>query len=99
MLQINNNTFSKKMNNQKKIALFSPSISSFNLGDHIIYDSARHHINSIIQDAYIVEISTHLPVSKYIKPLKDADYKFVCGSNLLRGKMNSLFRQWDINIF
>ena len=29
---------------------------------------------------------------------RKADYRFVLGSNLLRGRMNGIFRQWDIHI-
>lgn len=87
------------MTDQKKIVLYNPAISSLNMGDHIIFDGAYRQLEDILNSAFIVEISTHLPVSGYLRHTKDFDYKFVCGSNLLRGKMNRLFRQWDINIF
>jgi polysaccharide pyruvyl transferase WcaK-like protein len=28
----------------------------------------------------------------------DFDYRFVCGSNLIRGKMNTIMKLWDINL-
>lgn len=83
----------------KKIVMYNPAISSLNMGDHIIFDGAHRQIEPLLKDAFLVEISTHLPVSYYLRHVKGADFKFVCGSNLLRGKMNRLFRQWDINIF
>jgi len=83
---------------RKKIVLYNPAISSLNMGDHIIFDGAYTQLEELLNEAFLVEICTHLPVSRYLKHTKDFDYKFVCGSNLLRGKMNSLFRQWDINI-
>lgn len=83
----------------KKIVLYNPAISSFNMGDHIIFDGVYKQLEELLTGAFLVDISTHLPVSGYLKHTKDFDYKFVCGSNLLRGKMNRLFRQWDINIF
>jgi hypothetical protein len=87
------------MTSQKNIVLYNPALSSLNMGDHIIFDGAKKELDSLAKDAFIVEVSTHLPVSRYLRHTKDFDYKFVCGSNLLRGKMNRLFRQWDINIF
>lgn len=83
----------------KKIVLYNPAISSLNMGDHIIFDGAYSQLEELLNEAFIVEISTHLPVSRYLRHTKDFNYKFVCGSNLLRGKMNRFFRQWDINIF
>jgi len=88
-----------KLNNLKRILLFNPAISSLNMGDHIIFNSVYNQLTSLINEAFVVEVSTHLPVSRYLRYTRDFDYKFVCGSNLLRGKMNRLFRQWDINIF
>jgi hypothetical protein len=83
----------------KKIVLYSPAVSTLNMGDHIIVDGVYNQLEELLNKAFIVEISTHLPISRYLRHTKDFDYKFVCGSNLLKGKMNRLFRQWDINIF
>lgn len=86
------------MYNKNKIVLYNPGISSLNMGDHIIFDGAHTQLGDLINNAFIVEVSTHLPISRYLRHTKKSDYKFVCGSNLLRGKMNRIFRQWDINI-
>jgi len=86
------------MTKHKQVVLFNPAISSLNMGDHIIFDGANKGLDEILNDAFVVEVSTHLPVSRYLRHTKEFDYRFVCGSNLLRGKMNRLFRQWDINI-
>lgn len=83
----------------KKIVMFNPAISSLNMGDHIIFDGAKRELSQIIKDSFVVEVCTHLPVSNYLKYLEDFELRFVCGSNLLRGKMNRSFRQWDINLF
>jgi len=69
------------------------------MGDHIIFDGVYSQLEELLNEAFLVEISTHLPVSRYLNYTKDFDYKFVCGSNLLRGKMNERSKQWDINIF
>lgn len=83
----------------KKIVLYNPAISSFNMGDHVIALAAKDQIEFITKDAFVIEVSTHLPISRmYMRHIKDVDYRFVCGSNLLRGKMNRLFRQWDIRL-
>ena len=83
----------------KKIVLYNPAISSFNMGDHVIALAAKDQIEFITKDAFVIEVSTHLPISRmYMRHIKDMDYRFVCGSNLLRGKMNRLFRQWDIRL-
>lgn len=83
----------------KKIIRYNPSLTTMNMGDFIIFDSIKKQMGELFDDSYNVDVSTHLPVSmlfSYI--LKDADYKFVCGTNLLMGKLNGIFRQWDINI-
>lgn len=69
------------------------------MGDHIIEAGVKKQLEPIIKDDFIVEISTHLPVSRqYMKYIQNFEKKFVGGSNLLRGKMNRSFRQWDINL-
>ncbi|HEM5123377.1 TPA: polysaccharide pyruvyl transferase family protein [Streptococcus suis] len=82
-----------------KIVLYNPAISSLNMGDHIIADAAKGQLDFVLKDAFTVEVSTHLPISRmYLRHTKDFDLRFVCGSNLLRGKMDRLFRQWDIRL-
>jgi len=81
----------------KKVILYNPSISSLNMGDEIIFRGAFDELSSHIKDSFVVNVSTHLPVSNmYLRYLKDADIKFVCGSNLLDSRMDARFRQWDI---
>lgn len=83
----------------KETLLFNPAISSLNMGDHIIADGVKNQLSPLINNSFFVEVSTHLPISNsYMRHLKNVDYKFVGGSNLLRGKMNRPFRQWDINL-
>lgn len=82
----------------KKIKLYSPAISSLNIGDEIIVDSIKKEMNFLFDDSLCIELSTHTPLSRfYMKAIGEVDYSFVCGSNLLMGNMNNLlFRQWDI---
>ncbi|MEQ9763813.1 polysaccharide pyruvyl transferase family protein [Streptococcus sp. ZJ151] len=83
----------------KKTIIFDPALSSMNMGDHIISEAVREQIDPIIKDSFIIDISTHLPISRlYTRHIKDSNFKFVAGSNLLRGKMDRIFRQWDIRL-
>jgi len=86
------------MKHPKRVVLYNPALSSINLGDHIIASSAKQHLGPLIDDAFVVEVSTHLPPSRYMRIFKEADFRFVLGSNLLRGRMNGIFRQWDIHL-
>ena len=84
----------------KKIIRYNPSLTTLNMGDFVIYDSIKTQMADLFEGAFNVDVSTHLPVSYiFTRLLTDADYKFVCGTNLLMGKLNGIFRQWDINIF
>lgn len=83
----------------KKIVLYNPSISSMNLGDEIIYDGVKKALKPILSDSFVVNVSTHLPVSFfYARMLEKADMKFVCGTNLLRNYFRFYSKQWDINL-
>lgn len=81
----------------RKVLLFNPGVGSLNKGDEIISDAVTNNIDFCLQNNFVTSISTHTPLNyTYVKHLKNYDLKFVCGSNLLMGKMNGLFRQWDI---
>ena len=83
----------------KKIVLYNPAISSLNLGDEIIAESVKKALRPILENSFVINVSTHLPVSRfYAGLLEDADEKYVCGSNLLRNYFRWNFRQWDINL-
>lgn len=86
------------MNHESRepVVLYDPAVSSLNLGDHIISDSCRRELEPIVGTAFLVAVSTHLPISGYMDHISEARMRFVCGSNLLRGRMNARFRQWDI---
>ena len=84
----------------KKAILYNPSITTLNLGDSIIFESVLDNIRPLLEDAFTINVSTHLPVSGvFANLLNEADYKFVCGTNLLRNMLERRFRQWDINCF
>lgn len=83
----------------KSCVLYSPAISSDNIGDTIIAESAKKQIESIIEPMFVAEIATHLPTSWYFMRIhKKAEYKFVLGSNLLKSTFLGLKRQWDVTL-
>lgn len=83
----------------KKIVLYSPGLSSMNLGDKIIAESAKDRIDFLLKDSFSVEVATHLPQSfYYMRNLRSADYKFVLGSNLLKSTFFGFKRQWDVTL-
>lgn len=84
----------------KTIFLYEPSIASNNLGDYIIVEAVKTHMNSFLKDNYVVEFPTHTPLSNryWLTFFRKTppDYKFVCGSNIIVGKINQMrhIRQW-----
>ncbi|WP_373192866.1 polysaccharide pyruvyl transferase family protein [Enterococcus sp. RIT-PI-f] len=83
----------------KKILYCDPAIASLNIGDHIISTSAKEQLKDITKNNFVTEISTHLPTSYYyMRLLKDVDYSFVLGSNLLKSTHFGFKRQWDIKM-
>lgn len=81
-----------------KITLFDTSVCTENLGDFIIMDAVRDHINEIFPNAMVLNTATHEKISKpTYKMLRHSDISFVGGSNLISSNMNS-YNQWKINI-
>jgi len=83
----------------KKIVIFTPAISASNIGDEIIYEACNKVINSMYPNAFYVNASTHLPLDSWMKQFKDADLKFVAGSNLLGRQSFCKRSPWNLNIF
>ena len=91
----------------KKIVMFDPSYSTINMGDFIISDSINREMKSIIDDSFVLRISTHMPISKFLQNFrknyisefcKDADYKFICGTNIFNSNLLHVFPNFNINI-
>ena len=95
----------------KKIALMDTSIFTYNLGDQIIMESVKEQILPMFPNDFILNIPTHTPIChkyEYVLDkilhknnvkIKDLDYKFVCGTNLLTGNMLKIKNNWNMNIF
>lgn len=87
----------------KRIIMLEPSIGTDNLGDQVITEGIKTALRQYIDDAFLIEMSTHNPLSwRYLKFLHRApiDYNIVCGSNLLMAKINSYvhMRQWYLTM-
>lgn len=79
-----------------KIVEFRPSISSENIGDHII----QQYVTDLMNDMFANHLTVTMPTRSYLtdrnlKHIDTADYSFVCGTNLLASNMN-IRRQWDL---
>ncbi len=81
----------------QKIAILDTSVTSLNLGDQIIMDAARAVLGELFPAAFFVSLPTHeFLLWESYRVLRDCDYVFVCGSNLLKSRM--LWRnQWKIS--
>jgi len=83
----------------KKVILYEPSIGSDNIGDQIIVDGVKTALNKYLEDAFVIELPTHTPLSnRYLHYLGSANLKLVCGSNIIAGRVNSILHlnQWMI---
>lgn len=92
----------------KKIVIFDTSIASLNMGDEIIVNSIKKNMEYLFSKSYCMTFPTHTPTyykfqnfyaKKYIETYSRADFKFVCGSNLLFKNMLRPLPVWNINLF
>ncbi|WP_279123863.1 polysaccharide pyruvyl transferase family protein [Holdemania filiformis] len=90
----------------EKIVLLEPCISSLNLGDYIIVDSVKRELAFLLNDAFVVEQPTQTPIMHFYQKndarlvlARQADAKFVCGSNLMWQNMLNPTPQWNFNVF
>lgn len=91
----------------KKILIFDTSIASLNMGDEIIVESIKENMAYLFEENYCMTFPTHTPTyykfqnvysRKYIENYSNADFKFVCGSNLLFKNMLRPMPVWNINM-
>jgi Uncharacterized conserved protein len=83
-----------------KIILYNPAISTLNIGDYIIAESCKRELEEIFQDAFYIDVSTHMPISRrHFGIIGEVFQKIVLGSNLLSFKIKEgKHIQWDIGI-
>ncbi len=87
---------SKKEDNY--IGLFDTSENSKNSGDNIVMDFCREQMGEIFEDYQYISIPTHVEPSKsQCNNMKKTKYKFVCGTNILYGKMEKYY-QWMLPV-
>lgn len=80
------------------ITIMDTSICSANVGDYIIMDSVRHELNElfVMHQKITVPTQEKIHYTSYQR-IKEAEYAFVGGTNLLSSNMNK-YNQWKINL-
>lgn len=93
--------------NMEYLILFDPTVGTTNKGDDIIMRGVYSGLKEIMKDRYVIHFPTHTtPFSIFqnyfwwkAKFVKNADLKFVCGTNLLAKNMRYPVNNWNINLF
>lgn len=92
----------------KNILLLDTSVATLNKGDEIIMECVRDELQFLTKGNFVINLPTHIAPfhcyqvwrnSNRVKVYKNADYKFVGGTNLLIPNMLTHFPQWNLNIF
>lgn len=94
------------MENKKNLVIFDTTIGSMNVGDEIIVESARKYLNPLENIMNVRNYSSRIPSFSFLNIKRDvrsafvreADYKFVLGTNLLKSCMLHRINQLNINI-
>lgn len=91
----------------RQILLFDTAIATTNLGDEIILESVKQGLAPILYEALTFRLGTHIENYsakqlgndnwKYQALCERADFKFVCGTNLLADSLKGRFPQWMLN--
>lgn len=92
----------------RNIVIFDTGVGSSNNGDEIIMDSVNKNMREIFSSGYSSRLATHVNNFGFLQMLrngfkvkhyKSADWKFICGTNLIQqhriGKVNP---QWMITL-
>ena len=95
----------------KKIALFDTALGSSNVGDEIIFEAVKRNMGDVLDGHFSLRLSTHVNNFSFkqilygnnkIKYFQNADWKFICGTNLLAqnriGKINSQWQLYPSNL-
>ncbi|PDY22114.1 capsular biosynthesis protein [Bacillus cereus] len=92
----------------KKILLLDTSVATLNMGDDIINISIKNNMEELLKDNYYITMPTHTPLfykyqnllyPKKLDIYKNADYKFLCGTNALYTNMLRPLPNWNIHLF
>lgn len=91
----------------KSIILFDTSSGSQNMGDYIINESVEKEMHFLFKDNFVVKYATHTPIAHcyqlfrhnpIYKYCKEADLKFLAGTNILQYRMLRPWANWNINL-
>ncbi len=91
----------------KKIVILDTSIGTGNKGDNMIVNSTKKALGSFLTENDTTYFPTHTVVFPWYQNfmnwrsdyVKNADYKFIFGTNLLKTNMRKMKPQWNINFF
>ncbi|MFV0250038.1 MAG: polysaccharide pyruvyl transferase family protein [Bacilli bacterium] len=92
----------------KKVLVFDPSYGTLNNGDFIIKELTLKEMNPIIGKNFVVNVGTHNPIIHFyqliskndiLKYYKNADIKFLFGTNILKKNLNKIWTDWNVNLF
>lgn len=90
----------------KSVLMFDTGVATLNLGDEIINYSIKKNWPELYKENYIMTFPTHTPsfhvwqniIKRKNKIYADADYKFLCGTNILYTNMLRPEPAWNIFI-
>lgn len=72
----------------RKITLLDTSVGTRNLGDEIIVDAVRRHLDPLISDALMYRVATHDQLGPYARGIvAGSDLAVAAGTNLLTGRL------------
>lgn len=92
----------------KNIVLFDTSAASMNHGDEIIMESFLSANKDLLDGNFVTRFPTHAPCfnlhqqtrrNPRFRHIMGADYKFICGTNIISNKMYIPWPTWNINLF
>ena len=92
----------------KNIVLFDTSVATLNHGDEIIMESFLENGADLLDGHFVARFPTHAPCFHAYQRVKrnprytfvkNADRKFICGTNLLSNKIYLPWHFWNINFF
>lgn len=91
----------------KNVILFDTSYGSLNLGDFIIEEAITREMDYLLSQSFCVRYPTHTPISFNLqsrlpvlstRTCRAADYKFICGTNIVKNTLVRFARDWSINL-
>ena len=92
----------------KNIVLFDTSAATMNHGDEIIMESFMNNAKDLLDGNFVAKFPTHTPCFNFYQQTKhnpryrfvrEADHKFICGTNIINNKMHIPWPFWNINLF